>query len=181
MCADRIDYSIREFHTWAAPEIVSQCIKDLINYNGQIAFSTKDSAEKFAYAYAKCQREHWGGAECVVRYELLARALKIGLSERFFAINDFYSQDEDLIKKIERSGDIEITQTLMLLERPNLCLVENKKNPQFDLRKKFRYIDPHYFSDGSYYILSETDKNYKDFLIEQREINEKGIKVDLLI
>ncbi|MBS3071404.1 HD domain-containing protein [Candidatus Pacearchaeota archaeon] len=181
LCADRIDYSLREFYTWAAPTIVSQCIDDLVNHNGQIAFKTGDSAEKFAYAYAKCQKEHWGGAECTVRWELLTRALKIGLEKGFVKPDDFYGVDEDLIGKLQGSGNPEISQVLSILENTSLNLNENRTNPQFNLRKKFRYIDPHYSSNGSLHILSETDQNYKNFLEEQRKINERGIKVDILI
>ena len=181
LCADRIDYSLREFYTWADPTIVSQCIEDLVNYNGQIAFKKKDSAEKFAYAYAKCQKEHWGGAECTVRWELLTRALKIGLEKRFVKLDDFYGEDEYLIEKLQESKNPDISQILFILENPYLNLNENRVNPQFDLRKKFRYIDPHYFSNGGVLTLGETDQRYKDFLEEQRKINKMGIKVDLLI
>jgi HD superfamily phosphohydrolase len=181
LCADRIDYSLREFYTWANPAIVSQCIGDLVNHNGQIAFKTKDSAEKFAYTYAKCQKEHWGGAECTVRWELLTRALKIGLEKGFVKPDDFYNEDEYLIGKLQESKNSDATQILSALKKPSLNLNENRINPQFDLRKKFRYIDPHYSSKGSFHTLSETDQSYRDFLQEQREINERGIKVDILI
>ncbi len=180
LCADRIDYSLREFHTWADPKIVTQCIDDLVNHNGQIAFRNKDSAKKFAYAYAKCQKEHWGGAECTVRWELLARALKAGLSEGVVNPEDFYQKDEHLIAKLRDGGIDEVSKVLSILERPRLKLVENRNNPQFDLRKKFRYIDPHYVVNGFINTLSESDSNYKSFLEEQRRINERGIKVDLI-
>ena len=180
LCADRIDYALREFYLWANPPIVSQCIDDLFSYNGQIAFRTKDSAEKFAYAYAKCQREHWGGAECTVRWELLTRALKIGLSKCFVKIDDFYGEDEHLIRKLKESGNKEIERIFSLLECPQLDLVEDRTNPQFDLRKKFRYIDPHYLFDEHLCKLSVTDQKYVTFLQEQRAINERGIKVNLI-
>lgn len=180
LCADRVDYSLREFHTWANPSIVSQCIGDLVNYNGQIAFRTKDSAEKFAYAYAKCQKEHWGGKECTVRWELLTKALKIGLAEGFVKADDFYSEDEHLIRKLKENENVEIERIFSLLELQQLNLIENRDSPQFNLRKKFRYIDPHYLFNGTFHTLSETDQNYVTFLKEQRAINERGIKVDLI-
>ena len=107
--------------------------------------------------------------------------MKIGLKKGFVKPDDFYGEDEYLIKKLQESENPEITQILSTLESPSLNLNENRTNPQFDLRKKFRYIDPHYSSNGIFRTLSETDQNYRDFLEEQREINKCGIKFDLLI
>lgn len=180
LCADRIDYTLREFHTWAQPDSVQQCIGDLANHQGRIVFSTKDSARKFAYGYAKCQREHWGGAECTVRWELLTRALKQALDSRLIEPSDFDFEDEHLIERLTSSGNREILSILELLATPRLNLQEDRSNPEFDLKKKFRYIDPAYVEGGKTYRLSDTDTNYRSFLDEQRRINERGIKVRLV-
>jgi hypothetical protein len=180
LCADRIDYSLREFHVWANPSIVKQCIDDLVNHNGQIVFKTKDSAEKFAETYAKCQRMHWGGAEHTVRSEILTRALKLALEEKIIDPNDFYAEDEYLIGKLSQSENTKIKLALTILERPKLELQKDRKNPQFDIREKFRYIDPHYLENGTVYLLSESDPNYASFLEKQRTINERRIKVSLV-
>jgi hypothetical protein len=66
------------------------------------------------------------------------------------------------------------------LERPKLELQKDRKNPQFDIREKFRYIDPHYLENGTVYLLSESDPNYASFLEKQRTINERRIKVSLV-
>jgi len=180
LCADRVDYALREFNTWAAPEIVKPCIEDLVNYKGKIVFKTKDIAEKFGRTYGKCQTEHWGGAECTIRWELLANALKISLKKGLIESGDFYLEDEILIKRIEKYGNREVKRVLTLLEKPSLNLQENLNNPQFNLKKKFRYVDPSYLERGSIQRLSENNKEYKEFLETQRSINEKGIKVNLI-
>ncbi len=179
LCADRMDYSLREFRDWANPNIVNNCVEDLISYDGQMAFKTKESAEKFAYAYAKLQREHWGGAQCTVRWELLAKALKIALENKTVSVDDFYLEDEHIIQRLRKSDNKEIERVLFILEKPSLNLIENRTNPQFDLKKKFRHIDPHYLLDDRLHVLSE-DEEYKDFLKSQRELNERRIMVDLV-
>lgn len=179
LCADRVDYSLREFNTWANPRIVGTCVEDLINHEGLMAFRTKGIAEQFAYTYAKLQREHWGGAECTVRWELLARALKIALGENTVTVDDFYLEDEYVIRKLRESGNREIGNIFWILEQPRLNLVENRTNPEFDLKKKFRHIDPHYVANDGLHVLSE-DRTYAQFLRGQRDINERRIKVDLV-
>ncbi|MBI2110296.1 HD domain-containing protein [Candidatus Woesearchaeota archaeon] len=180
LCADRVDYALREFNMWANPEIVQQCIDDLINFDGKMIFKTKDSAEKFARGYAKCQREHWGGAEVLVRNDLLARALKISLERNVINSDDFYAQDEEIIRKLNESGDKEIDKILTILERKKLILQEDHENPQFNLKKKFRYIDPQYLENDILCRLSESDLNYRNLLDRERKLNEKGIKVRLI-
>jgi len=179
LCADRIDYALREFSTWADPEGVNGCAKNLIVYNGQIVFAKRKIAARFAQSYAKCQREHWGGAECTVRWELLSRALKTALKEEIIKLDDFYSDDEHIINRLVQSRNTEIGKVLDLLKTEKLKLRENQRNPEFNLKKKFRYVDPHYTENGTLHVLSESIE-YQDFLKGQRAINERRIKVDLI-
>ena len=181
LCADRFDYAIREFQMWAVPSIVDGCLEGLTDYQGQMAFKGKRQAVMFANGYAKLQREHWAAEEYMVRWELLAMALKTALKEGIIREEDFYSQDEEVIAKLAGSGNPGITNALRTLEEePYLNLRGNRENPQFSLKKKFRHIDPHYLEDGKIFLLSESDPGYKEFLERQRQINERGIKVDLV-
>ncbi|MDP1695908.1 MAG: hypothetical protein Q8L29_03275, partial [archaeon] len=161
------------------PSIVEKCLDDLVNHEGRIAFKNSDSALKFAFAYAKCQNVHWGGAECVVRWEILARTLRIALERGIIKENDFYMEDEQVLRKISINGNIDIGMNLDLLAKRRLNLRENLDNPQYKLKKKFRYIDPHYLNNGRLHRLSES-KRYEAFLDEQRKKNEKGINVDII-
>lgn len=180
LCADRVDYALREFESWAAPYAVKNCLWDLVNFKGRIAFNNGVSACEFGEAYARCQREHWGGAECVVRWEILAQTLKHALKKRIIEIKDFELEDEQVLRKLTINGDAEIGANLGLLERKRLHLRENTKNPQYALKKKFRYIDPHFVENGKLYQLSKESKTYRRFLEEQKEINERGINVDIV-
>lgn len=179
LCADRVDYALREFYNWTEPSIVGKCLDNLVNHEGRIVFKNSDSACKFAFAYAKCQKEHWGGAECNVRWEILAQTLKIALEKKIIEESDFYMEDEQVLRKISINGNIEIGMNLDLLARKRLKLRENLENPQYKLKKKFRHIDPHYLQNGNLHRLSESE-TYKKFLEEQRAINERGISVDVV-
>ena len=179
LCADRVDYAIREFKTWAAPSIVGDCLDNLVNHNGRIEFYTADSAINFAFAYAKCQREHWGGAECTVRWEIFSQALKTALKNGIIKEDDFYMEDEQILRKLRVNGNVEIGIALEMLDRKRLKLRENSENPQYKLKKKFRYIDPAYINKREVHKLSGL-KSYRAFLDEQRAINEKGVNVDIV-
>ena len=181
LCADRVDYTLRECLDWIAPEIVHGCLENLINHNGQIIFRNKGPAKEFAYAYAKCQEEHWGSPEYCVRFSLLAEALKIALNNNMLLENAFYTMsDSDIIAKLKASRNPQIEGIFSILQSKKLNLVREESNPEHDINPKFRYVDPHYKSNGNVYRLSETDGEYSMHLRKQREKHSRGIRVNLI-
>ncbi len=180
ICADRLDYALREFKAWAQPDIVEKCVGSLINHDGKIVFSNKKSAKDFAMAYSKCQREHWGGPEWVIRYELFSQALKEGLSERIIKKDEFFtSTDKEIIEILAKSRNNKITRILNTLSSP-LKLELADENAQFHIHKKFRYVDPPYLSGNRVTKLSSTDVDYDNHLKEQRRINDLGVRINIL-
>lgn len=155
------------------------------------AISSKAAARAFGETYLKCQTEHWGGAEAVIRYTLLSDALLLGLEQKIISTEDFYQDDEFVLGKLWRSNDLSIERTLRRLQG-KLEYVEDSVNPTIVSRKKFRYVDPG-FLDGSVVglasesiigkqatrvrRLSEVDESYQALIQRHREINEKGIRV----
>lgn len=90
LCADRVDYALREFKYWLNPRITDACIKHLVNFNGEIVFADCDAAFDFATNFLELQTNHWGGYEATVRYYLFSEALKIALREGIVLEKDFY-------------------------------------------------------------------------------------------
>ncbi len=179
LCADRVDYAMREFKDWANPEIVESCVEGLINHNGRIAFSSEKDARDFAYSYMKLQREHWGGAEWMLRWQIFADALKYSLDKKIISFEDFSSDDAQVLEKLEKSGDGWVLQTLYMLRNP-LRFEINNRVYDYKLKKKFRHIDPSYLENGNLRNLSETDSEYRSFLDREREHNSQGFSIKLL-
>jgi uncharacterized protein len=180
LCADRVDYALREFNTWAKPDIVSVCIDELVAQNEMVVFKSKETAMEFSYAYSKCQREHWGGAECTVRWELFSKVLKTGLIRGIISENEFYKDDESVIERLIESDNDDITKIFDILNKPRLEMRVNKINPEFNLKKKFRFVDPYILYNGELRKLSDIEPSYGSFLDKQRSINNDGINVDLM-
>ena len=57
LCADRVDYALREMKLSRNLDI-DKIINCLISYEGKIVFSSIDSAKIFANEFVKCQKEH---------------------------------------------------------------------------------------------------------------------------
>lgn len=177
LCADRIDYALREFRDWANPGIVDLCKGNLINYNGLIVFSSEESAKAFAYSYMKLQREHWGGAEWMLRWQLFSDTLQYAIKTGIVSMGDFKTNDRNILNMLENSNDDYIASRLKNLRNLKFFITEN--NPQYTLYKKFRYIDPAYIYGGKTIVLSESDLEYREFLELERVHNSKGHKISL--
>lgn len=175
LCADRIDYALREFKYWLNPKIVKECLKGLINYNGEIVFSDQKAAFLFASNFLKLQTRHWGGFEGVKRYHLFSEALKLALLKGIIKKEDFYKDEPYLLAKLEACKNLEIEDVLDLLKRKDLR--NDKKFSYKKVFKKFRYVDPKVITSGEFVRLSQLSPKFTKLLNKHKKINEKGLIV----
>lgn len=174
LCADRVDYALREFKYWLNPKIVGRCLESLINYNGEVVFNDQEVAFLFASGFLELQTKHWGGYEAVFRYHLFSRALEIALEKRVVNKKDFYKDEPFILSKVERA-DGEIKKILALLKEGDLKEIE--RNSGREVYKKFRYVDPKVISDGKSVKLSILNPKIKRLISRHREINRKRLTV----
>jgi len=175
LCADRSDYALREFYLWANPKIVKVCLDTLINYDGQIVFNNSETAKFFAETYLKCQTEHWGGYEAVEKYYLFSKVFKEALDKNILSLEDFYQDDNFIIRKIQESEDDNLINILEKLKNKRLDKLDHGDKQIF--KKKFRYVDPKILENGRIFTLSSISSAFKNFLENQRLINLKGIEI----
>lgn len=170
LCADRIDYSIREF----PKKIANYCLNNMVIKTGEIVFRNQKSAILFARNFLKRQMIHWGGFEAASRYYLLAKALQIGLGQKIIKFNDFWEDDSFISKKLKLTKNKEIQHILSILRNSSLKRFPKSKKIVY---KKFRYVDPKFIKKGRLIRLTGVDKNFKKELEKKGKINKKGLSV----
>lgn len=175
LCADRVDYAIREFRYWLNPKIVKICLGDLINYNGEVVFTNQETALLFASNFLDLQTKHWGGFEAVIRYHLFSEALKLALQEKIIKKEDFYKDEPFILTKLETRGSPRIKEILSLLNKKGLKVY--KRNSGKKVFKKFRHVDPKVVINGKLVRLSSLSKDFTKVLSRHRKINERGLAV----
>jgi len=106
LCADRIDYAIREF----PKKIADICFENFTIWKNKIVMKDKESAYLFGHYYLKRQKNHWAGFEAASRYHIFSQALKTALSKKVITFDDFWKYDEYIVKKLEASSDPRITK-----------------------------------------------------------------------
>ncbi len=171
LCADRVDYSLREFPS----DIPSKLLKSIINKDNEIIFNNEKSAFIFGINFLKLQRNHWAGFEGVYRYRLFSNALKMALEDKIIDIKDFYKDDNFVVKKLIKTKNPKIKIILKTLSSKKLK--KNYKNYEV-LHKKFRNVNPKFLSsDGKVKRLSEENDRYRIFFEKERTHTSNGIKI----
>ncbi len=173
LCADRVDYAIREFKDWLNSKIVNSCIGGLVNYNGEMVFSNQKIAFDFATNYLELQTQHWGGYQSMARYHLFSKALKIAIDKKILSEGDFYKDEPFVLRKLERVQDEAVIETLKILEDRKLKGFTSSSGK--NIVKKFRYTNPRVMSSGKLLQLSELNPKFKRIIEEHRKISQKGL------
>lgn len=177
LCVDRFDYTIRELKDLGEDELVDLCVNNLININGQMVFKTKESAEMFANAYLKLQKEHWAGNEARARYYILADALKKAIDNNLITKEDLMKTDQFIMDILEDSNHNQILEKVNMLK--NGFKIEESEEG-IELKKKFRYIDPEVLIGETISNLTEHSPDYMDLLNKEKENKDSFVKIKII-
>ncbi|MDE1865458.1 MAG: HD domain-containing protein [Candidatus Micrarchaeota archaeon] len=178
LCADRVDYALKEFYYLGKRSASKECAGNLTVFNGSIVFSSKRAATTFGTNYMELQNGHWGSTEAVTQYYILARLLKTALSEHVITLDDVKVDDQHVINKLKTSGNGAVAEGLRLLSYKG-TLPNVTSGIKETVYKKFRYVDPEYIEGGSVKKLSENDAAYLRLIEESRKLNKNGITITL--
>lgn len=173
LCADRLDYSVREF-----PEkVATECINDLRNIDGYMVFQEESRALLFAEHFLQRQMENWGGFESASRYRIFADVLRYAMEQKIITMDDLWQYDDYVVQKLLAARDERISTTLHMLEKKSL-----NQLPESDelVYTKFRYIDPYFLYEGKLVKLSEVNETFNRLINSAKEENEKGIRVPVI-
>ncbi|OGK72850.1 hypothetical protein A2446_05990 [Candidatus Roizmanbacteria bacterium RIFOXYC2_FULL_38_9] len=170
LCADRIDYALREFD----PQTAQSCFRRLTTFNNRIIFKNKKSTHTFAHNFLKKQVSHWGGYEAVTRYRLFADALREALRKKLITHNDFTGDEKTVLDKMTSSSNLKIARILKTMRQKNLSHLMKTRKRHF---KKFRFVDPYFLENGKLRTLSSEDVSFKKEVENARTQNNKGIRI----
>lgn len=174
LCADRIDYAIREMPLLTARYL----FKSLRTFQNQIFFNNKKAALLFAKQFLKLHTLHWGAWETVVRYRLFAEAIKIAIKNSTITMKDLWNNDSFVVKKLEKSKNQQIINLLKILKTKTL---KQLALGQITVQKKFRFVDPLYLKRDKLVRLSASSKIFNNLITNSRENNNLGVRLPDII
>lgn len=173
LCADRVDYSLREFPA----EIAQECVPALRAAHNRIVFANKHAATLFAEHFLHLQTHHWGGFEAASRYRLFADAMRLAISDGTVSLDDFWQNDDFVMQKVLQSPNLKVHAILQTLKNASLAKLQ-KSNVV--VRKKFRYVDPHFMHNNELSRLQAESPDYARMLSHASQANQAGIVVPIV-
>ncbi len=141
LCADRIDYTLRDAANELEQSTLQKWWKDLIVEKNEFIFSTPEIAKEFAQYYMKLDRDIWSSIDNMGCYEVLADAIKLALKDYFISEDDLYLTDDVLMQKLKGIPSPEIQEKLSWLNHSfSAAMVLDA----FDYapKWKYRWVDP---------------------------------------
>ncbi len=168
LCADRIDYTLRQF----TRTMVEACLPKIIIFQKEFIFSDEQSALIFADNYLRLQVTEWAGYEACTRIILLSGILKKAIKSEDLSINDFWQTDDFIINKIIRTNKKEYLDILKLLEKKDLRYLPKGTET---VVQKFRHVDPKILIDDKTLRLSELNNDFKMRLEKAKGDNSLGV------
>lgn len=170
LCADRIDYSLRELPI----AVAKKCVSALTVRNNRIVFADKETATLFAKSFLKLQTEHWGSFEAVARYRIFADALRQALKDETLVMADFWHDDSYVIDKLTRSKNKTVQGMLHILRSDSLSHLNKSDQTVY---KKFRHVNPHFVYEGEIIQLKDASHEFAQELEQARKTNELGVAI----
>ena len=170
LCADRIDYALRQFLPGDAIGLVTK----IKQKNEMIFFIDAVSALNFANLFLQEQITNWAGFEGSSRYLIFTEILKRALNLKIIEFNDFFGDESPILEKLENCDDQFIKKWLTILTAKS---ISNLSPGSERVYKKFRYVDPRFLNDNKIISVSDVFPEWKTRIETERRKNEEGIRV----
>ncbi len=179
LCADRVDYTLREIVLLHDKKDSDFIFKHLVNYDKGIVFDSPNAARLFAQYYLDFNRNHWCGPKTVSEWHIFSEILKTALENNIISMNDFMEDDFFVINLLLKSNNREITDRLNFLKSGFKAKYADDSDGIM-IRKKFRWVDPHILLNGKM-KLSESDDEYREIIEKERKYFENPPKIKITL
>lgn len=172
LCADRVDYVLRELALTPKRDSIGGYLDNLLVFDGKIVFSDFEVAVEFGQDYARMHDSKWAGVEKTIRQHLFATAIRTALDCGDITVSDLFEDDEHALRKLLSSDDLRVRGVLDLLsQEPSL---NGSSEPDMVLPRRQRHVDPHFISNGGLTRVTERSLRYRKMLELQRKRLSKG-------
>lgn len=170
LCADRIDYTLRDMYNTGIITIedVKKFLSNIKVINNEIVVTSLETGEWFVETYYKEVIDFFMDPLNIFSNYRFAEVLKLALEKEIITLENFLEDDEYLLTVLKSSNDTEIINLLNSIS-PNIKVIEDSSNYDIYRVNKLRIIDPTIYINNT---LNKTS-NLSSYI---RQINENAIK-----
>ncbi len=177
LCADRIDYFLRDFENdFGHTDDIDYLLNHIIIHDDKFVMDGRGAAAQFANLFMKMCLESWTDPPTIAAFNLLASAVRKALDTGQVTESDLFLTDREFLKKLKDTKDPEILKFINLLT-PKLSISLSDKDYDFHSWGKPRYVDPPIYSNGRLTTLSALDKDYVKKIVNFKKKVLNGYKI----
>ena len=149
LCADRIDYTLRDMYSYGYISLVAiqNFLESLQIVDKEIVINSISAAEWFVNTYYKEVIDFFLNPLNIYAYNRLATALKVALDNAIITLGDLLQDDNYVLNILKNSKNEEVLSLIQSLNY-NVDVVENKEEYDIHQVNKLRLIDPTVIIDG---------------------------------
>ncbi|MBK5347149.1 HD domain-containing protein [Bacillus sp. TH44] len=149
LCADRVDYTLRDMLTYGyiSLEEVHSFLEDLIEVDGKMVLQNIEIAEWFTKTYYKEVIDFFMKPINIYGNDMLVKTLKLALHKKIIHPDDFLLEDHELISKLQLCKDQEV-DALLRKVHPSIEVKEDRNEYDLHQKNKVRLIDPPLLREG---------------------------------
>ncbi|KXY32462.1 hypothetical protein AT269_10065 [Bacillus cereus] len=171
LCADRVDYTLRDMFTYGyiSLEEVHSFLEDLIEVDGKMVLQNIEIAEWFTKTYYKEVIDFFMKPMNIYGNDMLAKTLKLALHKKIIHPDDFLLEDHELITKLWLCKDQEV-DALLRKVHPSIEVKEDRNEYDLHQKNKVRLIDPPLLREGEVVqssVVSEKIRQMSDIAYEK--------------
>ncbi|EEK74518.1 MULTISPECIES: HD domain-containing protein [Bacillus cereus group] len=171
LCADRVDYTVRDMFTYGyiSLEEVHSFLEDLIEVDGKMVLQNIEIAEWFTKTYYKEVIDFFMKPMNIYGNDMLAKTLKLALHKKIIHPDDFLLEDHELITKLRLCKDQEVDALLRKIH-PSIEVKEDRNEYDLHQKNKVRLIDPSLLREGEVVrssVVSEKIRQMSDIAYEK--------------
>ncbi|HDW8007496.1 HD domain-containing protein [Bacillus cereus group sp. MYBK59-1] len=171
LCADRVDYTLRDMYTYGyiSLEEVHRFLEDIIAVEGKMVLQSIEMAEWFTEAYYKEVIDFFMKPMNIYGNDMLVKTLKLALHKKVIHADDFLLEDAELISKLQQCNDSEV-HALLRKVHPNVKVKEDRDDYDLYQKNKVRLIDPPLLREGEVIpasVVSENIRQMSDIAYEK--------------
>lgn len=158
LCADRLDYFLRDSHDLglASLQQVQRALRHLQVHQERIVVNDLHTARWMGETFMAADKASWANFREVGLYELAAQAIRRALGIGVLSEQDLWGTDQPAWQKLLDCADDEIRR-LARLVAPSTGFVWDAGQPSFRVSTKLRTIDPPVLVNGRVHRLSEIE------------------------
>jgi HD superfamily phosphohydrolase len=181
LCADRIDYTLRDmyFYGHAAIEDIQKFLQDLFVFQGKLCVQTIERAEWFVKIYYQEVLDFFLHPLNVYATSTLADVLKLALEKQILTLNDFQKTDLELLGQMRATHDQDVLALLQQLHE-HVEVREEQENHDIHFRNKVRLIDPAVYHQQRLWKASDLSDKVKTMNAYALERFEQGVYVKMI-